>query len=189
MRKIILFMHTSLDGFVATKKGEINWIKLDEKLFDLAGEITAQSDTALYGRVTYQMMENYWPTAGNKPNATKHDREHSKWYNTVTKVVLSKTMKPTGKSDVQVISDNVPNEILKIKKQTGKSIVIFGSPSVGHSLTQLHLIDAYWLLVNPVLLGEGIPLFKNVPDKRILKLIDTKKFDCGVAGLHYITER
>ena len=93
MRKVILFMHISLDGFVAGPKGEMDWINVDEEIFNYASHRTSHSDMALYGRVTYQMMEGYWPTAGDQPAATKHDIEHSKWYNSVTKVVISRSMK------------------------------------------------------------------------------------------------
>ena len=95
-------MHVSLDGFVAGPKGEMDWIKLDDEMFDLVGGFTNEADTALYGRVTWEMMDNYWPTAANKPNATKHDIEHSQWYNKVDKLVLSKTMrgKKTDKSKI-----------------------------------------------------------------------------------------
>src|SRR3954468_15144633 len=96
MRKIISLMHVSLDGFVAGPNGEMNWIKVDEELFDYIGKRISESDTALYGRVTYEMMEGYWPNAGNEPNASKHDIEHSKWYNKVHKIVLSKTMTEAG---------------------------------------------------------------------------------------------
>ena len=78
MRKIISFMHISLDGFVAGLNGEMDWIKVDEEIFDYVGKRIGEGDTALYGQVTYQMMENYWPAAGTKPEATRHDIEHSK---------------------------------------------------------------------------------------------------------------
>src|ERR1044072_7028704 len=92
MRPLVSFMHVSLDGFVTGPNGEMNWIKVDDEIFDYAGERTSKSDTALYGRVTWELMEGYWPTAADKPNASKHDIEHSTWYNKVDKVVLSKTM-------------------------------------------------------------------------------------------------
>jgi dihydrofolate reductase len=91
MGKIVLFMHTTLDGFVAGQNGEMNWIIVDDEIFDFAGNNTDHADTALYGRVTYEMMEGYWPTAGNQPTASKHDIKHSNWYNRVTKVILSKS--------------------------------------------------------------------------------------------------
>lgn len=85
-------MHVSLDGFVAGPDGEMSWIKVDQEIFDFVGERIEKTDTALYGRVTYEMMENYWPTAGDNPSASKHDLEHSKWYNNAHKIVLSRTM-------------------------------------------------------------------------------------------------
>src|ERR1700729_2956313 len=115
MRKLIFFMHTSLDGFVAGPNGEMNWIKLDEAMFDFIATMTAQSDTALYGRVTYEMMQSYWPKAGEKPNASKHDKEHSAWYNNVLKVVLSKTIQETGLHNTNVISDHLSDNINKLK--------------------------------------------------------------------------
>lgn len=189
MRKIISFMHISLDGFVAGPNGEMNWIKVDEEIFDFIGKRISESDTALYGRVTYQMMENYWPTAGSKPNASKHDVEHSKWYRQVRKVVLSKTMKEAGLTNTKIISDNLSDKLNKIKQQEGSDIAVFGSPTATHSLMQLNLIDGYWLFVNPIILGKGIPLFVDVKDKIKLKLRGSHQFTSGVTELDYIVAR
>ena len=185
MRKMVLFMHTSLDGFVAGLNGEMDWIKVDEEMFDFAGQRTSEADTALYGRVTYQMMESYWPTAGDQPTATKHDIEHSKWYNQVSKVVFSRTMKGENLPDTKIISDNVINEITQLKQAPGKDIIIFGSPSASHTLMQENLIDDYWLFVNPILLGQGIPLFKDIKKRTQLNLLKTNVFSSGVVCLHY----
>jgi dihydrofolate reductase len=122
MRKLIFFMHTSLDGFVAGLHGEMDWIKVDDAVFDFVGTMTDQADTALYGRVTYQMMESYWPTAGDKPNASKHDIEHSKWYNKVSKIVLDKTIFEVEQNNTKVISENISDNINKLKQQDGKNI-------------------------------------------------------------------
>jgi dihydrofolate reductase len=192
MRKIISFMHISLDGFVAGPKGEMNWIKVDEEIFGHVGKRINEGDTALYGRVTYQMMENYWPTAGNKPSATRHDIEHSKWYRDVHKVVLSRTMNPDKGSDsgnAQIISDNLSDRINKIKQEPGQDILLFGSPTATHSLINLNLIDGYWLFVNPIILGKGIPLFVDIKDKIKLKLLNTHQFASGVTELNYIVDK
>ncbi len=109
--KIILSIHTSLDGFVAGSKGEMDWIKIDDEMFDLVSKFTDEADTALNGRKTYQMMENYWPTAADKPNATKHDFEHSQWYNKVNKVILSRTLRSKETNNTTFISDNIFSEI------------------------------------------------------------------------------
>jgi dihydrofolate reductase len=189
MRKIISFMHISLDGFVAGPNGEMDWIKADEEIFDYVGKRISEGDTALYGRVTFQMMENYWPTAADKPTATRHDIEHSKWYNKVHKVVLSKTMKDAGLTNTQIISDNFPDRINEIKQQTGSEILLFGSPTATHSLMQQNLIDGYWLFVNPIILGRGIPLFADIKEKIKLKLLTTRQFTCGVTELNYTVDR
>src|ERR1700712_5430557 len=189
MRNLIFFMHTSLDGFVAGPNGEMNWIKVDNEIFDFVGSMTDNADAALYGRVTYEMMQSYWPTAGDEPNASKHDKEHSVWYNKVSKIVLSKTISEKELDNTTVISDQLTDNINKIKNQDGKNILIFGSPTASHSLMSHGLIDEYWLFVNPVLLGQGIPLFKDVTERTKLKLIETKTFSCGVIALHYETKR
>ena len=192
MRKLISFMHISLDGFVAGPQGEMDWIKVDEEIFDYAGKRISEGDTALYGRVTYQMMEDYWPAAADKPAASKHDIEHSKWYNKVHKVVLSKTMKDADLANTKIISDNLSNEINEIKKSHNggsKDILLFGSPTATHSLIQLNLIDGYWLFVNPVILGQGIPLFVDIKDKIKLKLLSTHQFTCGVTELNYTVDK
>ncbi len=189
MRKIISFMHISLDGFVAGLNGEMDWIRVDEEIFDYVGKRISRGDTALYGRVTFEMMENYWPSAGDKPDASRHDIEHSKWYNQVHKVVLSKTMTGAGLSNTEVISDNLADRIHEIKQRPGNEILLFGSPSATHSLIQLNLVDGYWLFVNPVILGRGIPLFAGVKDTVKLSLLDTRQFACGVTELNYMVDR
>jgi len=185
MRHLIFFMHTSLDGFVAGQNGEMNWIKVDEEMFDFVATMTEQSDTALYGRVTYEMMQGYWPTAGEQPNASKHDIEHSRWYNKVSKVVLSRTINETGLINTKVISDQLKDNINKIKNQEGKNILIFGSPGASQSLLNEGLVDEFWLFVNPIILGQGMPLFKDITGTTKLKLVASKTFACGVIALHY----
>lgn len=185
MRNLIFFMHTSLDGFVAGPKGELNWAKLDDEIFDFVATMTEKADTALYGRVTYQLMESYWPSAADHPNASKHDKEHAAWYKKVPKVVLSKTINEKELENTIVISDKLAENINRIKNQVGKNILIFGSPTASHSLLSEGLIDEFWLFVNPVLLGQGIPLFKGISETTLLNLIETKIFACGVIALHY----
>jgi dihydrofolate reductase len=189
MRKIISFMHISLDGFVAGPNGEMDWIKVDEEIFDHVGIRIKEGDTAVYGRVTYQMMESYWPTAGNKPAATKHEIEHSKWYGKVHKVVLSKTMKDTDLANTTIISDNLSGKINEIKQTPGEDILVFGSPTATHALIQQNLIDGYWLFVNPIILGRGIPLFVDIKNKIKLKLLTTRTFTCGVTELSYTVDK
>lgn len=189
MRKIISFMHLSLDGFVAGPNGEMNWVKVDQELFEFVGKRIGEGDTALYGRVTYQMMEGYWPTAADQPTATKHEVNHSRWYKQVHKVVLSKTMKDATLTNTTIITDQLSDRIHEIKLQPGNDILLFGSPTATHALMQQNLIDGYWLFVNPVLLGKGIPLFVDIKEQTKLKLLSTRPFSSGVVELNYIVDR
>ena len=182
-------MHMSLDGFVAGPNGEMDWIKINEEIFSHVGKRISGGDTALYGRVTYDLMESYWPTAADKPNASRHDIEHSKWYKEVHKVVLSRTIKDNNANNTKIISDNLSARINEIREQPGEDILLFGSPTATHSLMKLNLIDGYWLFVNPMILGKGIPLFNGIQNKTKLKLVTTRQFECGVTELSYTVDR
>jgi dihydrofolate reductase len=185
MRQLISFMHVSLDGFVAGVNGEMDWIKVDPEMFELAGKQTDRSDTALYGRVTYEMMDSYWPTAAAKPQATSHDIKHSHWYNSVHKVVVSRSWEGRKLNHATIIGNNLEDEVLQLKQREGREIIMFGSPSTVHSLLRSDLIDEFWIFINPILLGQGIPLFKNISKKLPLTLISSRVFSSGVVSLHY----
>ena len=189
MQKIISFMHISLDGFVAGPNGEMDWIKIDQEIFDHVGKRISQGDTALYGRVTYQLMESYWPTAADKPEATKHDIEHARWYKNAHKVVLSRTLNEANLTNTRIISDNLQDRLNEVKQLASNEILLFGSPTATHSLIQQNLIDGYWLFVNPIILGRGIPLFVDIKEKIKLNLVTTRPFSCGVTELNYTVDR
>ena len=192
MRKIVSFVHVSLDGFVAsTAKGPagLGWISISADLFEYVEQRIQQTDTALYGRTTFEMMESYWPTAADKPDASQHDRNHSRWYKTARKVVLSKTLLEKNHVNTQIIGGNLSDEINKLKHSAGSEILMFGSPTATHALMAENLIDEYWLFVNPILLGQGIPLFKNIKDKNGLMLVNSKIFPSGVVCLQYEVKR
>lgn len=105
MRNLVYFIHISLDGFISGQNEEMDWIELDDAMFDFVAKMTSQADTALYARVTYELMQSYWPKAGEKANATKHNIEHSTWYNKVTKIVLSKAISKKGLENTKINSD------------------------------------------------------------------------------------
>lgn len=189
MGNIVLFMHTSLDGFAAGPNGEMNWITVNEKIFDFVEERIAQTNTALYGRVTFEMMEGYWPTAADAPGASKHDKVHSAWYKKARKVVLSNTLDEAAFINTMVIGKDYAAALQKIKQETAGDILLFGSPTAAHSLLAEDLIDECWLFVNPVLLGEGIPVFKGIKQKQPLKLVKTHVFSSGVVCLQHEFQR
>lgn len=185
MGKVTLFMHTSLDGFAAGVDGKMDWIHIDDEIFDFGSERIYATEFAIYGRKTFQLMESYWPSAADQPNASKHDIEHSNWYKNVKKVVLSRTLKSEKSSSIIIIGENLVEEIGSIKRKTDKEILIFGSPSAGHSLMSQGLVDNYWFNVNPILLGNGIPVFINSEIRHNLVLTNEKTHSSGVVSLSY----
>jgi len=189
MGNIVLFMHASLDGFAAGPNGEMNWITVNEEIFNYVEERIAQTNTALYGRVTFSMMESYWPTAADQPDASKHDKVHSAWYKKARKVVLSSTLNQADFENTTVINKDLVASINKIKAETTGDILLFGSPSTAHVLLAENLIDECWLFVNPVLLGEGIPVFKGIKQRQQLKLLKTHVFSSGVVCLQHELKR
>lgn len=185
MKKVVVFMHISLDGYAAGPNGEMDWIKVDNALFDYAGMRTRESDVAVYGRVTYELMEGYWPTAADQPNPTKHDLEHSEWYNKVQKVIVSRTMKDEKLPHTTIISDQLSENIKTLKMGAGKDIILFGSPSIVRALMADNLIDDYWLFLNPMILGKGIKIFDNLSNPLPLQLVTSEQLASGVICLHY----
>lgn len=183
-------MHVSLDGYAAGPNGEMDWIITDDaEMFPDIQALLEHVDTSLYGRVTYQMMESYWPTVPSNPASTEHELQHSKWVEDVQKIVFSKTLHEVTWNNTRLIDDNIVPEIKRLKALPGKHMMIFGSPSIGHFFMEHGLIDEYRINVNPVILGAGIPFFKNTPAPTKLKLLTSKTYPSGVLGLHYQTQQ
>jgi dihydrofolate reductase len=185
MRKLSLLAHTSLDGFVAGARGELDDFDASEENLQFVCSLTEQADSALFGRTSYELLNNYWPPAKDLPHASKGRVAFSTWYNRAKKIVISKTMKEQNLNNTIIISDDIANELIKIKNQPGKDILIFGSPAVAQLLMQQDLIDSYWIFVNPIIFGRGIPLFTGMENKIKLKLIFTKQFNNGEIALNY----
>jgi len=187
MRKLILFLHASLDGFVEGPNGamDIGWIAYDADLASHAKEILSTADTVIWGRSTYQMMHNYWPSMLSNPEASEHERKHAEWIEKTKKIVFSTTLDTVEWNNSRLVKDHVEEEINKLKQKQGKDMVILGSPRFAHYLMQLDLIDEYKITISPVLIGSGLPLFQGIQEKTNLKLIENKTFTSGAIGLHY----
>lgn len=187
MRKLILFLHASLDSFVEGPNGamDIGWIAYDADLANHAKEILSTADTVIWGRATYQMMHSYWPSMLSNPEASEHERNHAKWIEKTEKIVFSTTLDKVEWNNSRLVKDHVEEEINRLKQKQGKDMVILGSPRFAHYLMQLDLIDEYKITVSPVLIGSGLPLFQGIQEKTNLKLIENKTFASGAIGLHY----
>jgi dihydrofolate reductase len=185
MRELTLIVQTSLDGFVAGVNGEFNNFIGGEENLEFVCSITDDADAALFGRVSYQLLETDWPSAASKPDATQNEIRYSKWYNSVPKYVLSRTLKIKDSVNTYIISENIENEINNLKKQPGKSVLIFGSPTAVQSLLNLNLIDSFWIIVHPVIFGQGIPFFRDRKNIIKLKLLDSKQLSNGTLCQKY----
>ncbi|MBP3962617.1 dihydrofolate reductase family protein [Paenibacillus lignilyticus] len=187
MRKVVLALHASLDGIVEGPNGtgDIQWISYDDDLAKHAYNLFKTVDTILWGRGTYHIMKDYWPTVPSNPSAKPRDVEHSKWLDRTTKIVFSSTLDNIDWVNSRLVKDNAAEEIMKLKQQPGKDIMILGSPGLAHTLMQLDLIDEYQITVSPVVVGRGLPLFKGIDDKLRFKLLDSKTLPSGVVCLHY----
>jgi dihydrofolate reductase len=181
MRKIVAFNLITLDGFFEGPNREIDWHVVDEEFNDFAIDQLKTVDTILFGRVTYQMMAQYWPT----PAATTNDPVVAGMMNSLPKIVFSRTLDKVEWQNTTLIKENINDEVLKLKQQPGKDIVIFGSNDLMVSLATLGSIDEYRVMVNPIVLGKGNPLFKGLSDKLKLKLLKTRTFTSGNVLLYY----
>jgi dihydrofolate reductase len=185
MRKIILIVHTSLDGFVAGEKGEFDSFNPGPDNLDFVCSLTDGADAALAGRISYEMLDSYWPTAGDKKDATASEKKYSDWYNASEKIVLSETLSENKPGNVTVVGDDIKEKIIRIKNKKGKNILMFGSPTAFQSLNKLDLIDEYWVINYPVIFGKGIPFFTLAQMPRKLKTLNTRQLSNGEIATHY----
>jgi dihydrofolate reductase len=188
MRRVVLLEHISLDGYLAGPDGDMEWIRVDDELWDYVTPIIDTADTVLYGRTTYHMMQAYWPTAPDDPNASAHDIHHSHWLTTATKLVFSKTLPSApwdDSGDATLIRDDAAMVIRQLKQHSGKDLVLLGSPSLARSLIAEGLVDDYRINLNPVIVGGGMPLFPDMASLQQLRLESSRTFHSGVVGLHY----
>lgn len=189
MRNIISLAHISLDGFMAGPGGDMSFITMDDEIGDYIYPICNTVDTAVYGRITYQMMEGYWPTAGRGPDAGPHELTHARWYNGVKKIVASHTLPASSDPKVRVVGDDIAGALRAAKQQPGGDIMIFASPSLTHTLAAADLVDEWRLTLQPVVLGGGLPLFTRLEKRSQLELRSSKTFRSGVIAVHYMTKR
>ena len=179
MRKLIAAMNMTLDGFCNHEA-----MSADEEIHEHYNDLLRNAGTLIYGRITYQLMESYWPTVVKNPTGNKPMDDFAVLIDNISKIVYSRTLKNVDWKNTTLKKDIVKEEILGLKEQAGKNIVV-GSPGLIVALSQLDLIDEYQLGVQPTVLGSGLTLFKNIGDRIDLKLLKTKTFGCGAIMLYY----
>jgi dihydrofolate reductase len=181
MRKVIVAMQVTLDGYFEGPNREIDWHNVDTEFNEYAIDMLNSVDTLLFGRVTYELMASYWPT----PDAIKNDPIVAEKMNTLPKIVFSKTLNKVEWNNTRLVKDVISKEIEKMKQGPGKDMAILGSGSIMSEFAQRGLIDEYRIMVNPSVLGDGKPLFKGIKDRLNLKLTKTRTFGNGNVLLYY----
>ena len=179
MRKLIAAMNMTLDGFC-----DHTAMIADDEIHQHYNELLSNAGTLIYGRITYQLMESYWPSVVKNPTGNKPMDEFAILIDNISKIVFSRTLKNVDWKNSKLKREVIKEEVLELKQQAGKNILV-GSPSLIVALAQLDLIDEFQLSVQPTVLGSGLPLFKNIRDRIDLKLVKTKTFGCGAIALYY----
>ncbi len=177
MRSLIVSNVMSLDGFFEGPNHDLDWSVVDAEFFEYAKDMLRGADAILFGRKTYEHMANYWPTAPADEIADQ--------MNNLPKIVFSKALKNAEWKNSTLVKSDIAAEISRLKQLPGKDMVILGSASLASFLLQLGLIDEYRVILNPVFLGSGTPLFQDVKERLCLKLSKTQMFASGVVALYY----
>ncbi len=182
MRNLIAAINMTLDGFC-----DHTAMIADEEIHQHYSELLSNAGTLIYGRITYQLMESYWPSVVKNPTGKKPMDEFAVAIDNIPKIVFSNTLKNVDWRTAKLAKRDIKEEVLELKQSRngGSKNIIVGSPSLIVALTQLDLIDEYQLGVQPIVLGSGLPLFKNIKDRVDLKLLKTKTFGCGAVTLYY----
>ena len=182
MRKLIAALNMTLDGFC-----DHTAMIADEEIHQHYNELLSNADTLIYGRITYQLMESYWPSVVKNPTGNKPTDEFAVLIDNISKIVFSRTLKNVDWKNTKLKKEVIKEEVLELKQSRngGSKNILVGSPSLIVALAQLDLIDEYQLSVQPTVLGSGLPLFKNIRDRINLRLLKTKTFGCGAVTLYY----
>ncbi|MCC7196836.1 dihydrofolate reductase [Candidatus Peregrinibacteria bacterium] len=185
MRKVIFQMMVSLDGFIEGPKQDLSWHLVDDEFNKYAIDLLHSIDTIIFGRIAYELFESFWPAAMTDPSTTPDNLDIANQINDMHKIVFSKTMEKVEWKKSQLIQQLIPEEITKMKQQEGKDMVIFGGAGIAQSFMRHELIDEYRIMVNPIILGKGKPLFEDMTHRMNLKLLKTRTFNSGVVMLVY----
>ncbi len=182
MRKLLVFNSVTADGYFTDTNGDMSWAhKSDPEWNEFVAENSKSGGELLFGRVTYQMMESFWPM----PAAAKQFPEVAEHMNNLPKVVFSRTLDSVSWQNTKLVKGDLAEEVRKLKQETGEDMVILGSGSIVAQLAQSKLIDEYQMVVNPIVLGAGRTMFDGLKEKLDLKLTSSRTFGNGNVLLCY----
>ncbi len=181
MRKLSIFNFITLNGYYKGLNEDISWHRHGEEESEFSAESLKPGNTLLFGRITYEMMAGYWTT----PMAFQNTPEVAEGMNNADKIVFSRTLKKANWKNTKLIKSNIVEEIKKMKKMPGNDMTILGSGSILTLFAEHGLIDEYLFMIDPVVISDGTPIFKNIKNIPDLKLTMTKTFKSGVVLLQY----
>ena len=184
MRNVIFAINTTLDGCVDHTKQFV-----DEETLEYFNPLTQEVDLLVFGRKTYQLMVPYWPDVLKDSSATKADREFARTFDSLQKIVFSRSLGSAEDKNTRIIRTNLHEEMLKLKQEPGKNILV-GGVDIPSQLIKLGLVDEYRFVVGPILAGEGRRLMEGVslPEKLQLKLVESKPSKSGCVALRYLKQ-
>jgi dihydrofolate reductase len=187
MRRIVMSLGMSLDGYIEGPDADISWHRVDEELHAYFNEYFATASAFLEGRVTYELMEEFWPEADQDPNQSPTMAEFAGIWRNTPKIVYSRTLDTPG-PNATVVREVVPEEVRALQAQPGGDMIV-GGPVLVESFRQHDLIDEWRIFVHPVLVGGGRRLFESEGAPADLRLAETRTFGNGVVMLRYEVER
>jgi Dihydrofolate reductase len=177
MRKIILDLAMTLDGFIEGPNGEIHWCIMDDDMnFD---GFLSRIDSIFYGRVSYDAWGNF------QPDSNANETETNLWKNVHAKKKYVFSRQPRQDPGATFISEDIQQRVSAIKQQEGKDIWLYGGASLIKTFIQANLVDIYRISVHPIVLGKGKPLFEDLSERLHLKLMESRAFKSGVVQLIY----
>ena len=176
MRRLSVFNSVTADGYFTGENGDLSWAhKQDPEWNSFVAENSESEGQLLFGRVTYEMMAGFWPTAA----AAQAFPVVAAQMNKLSKVVFSKSLDKATWNNTQLLKGDLVDEVRKLKEASGPHMVIMGSGTIVSQLTQARLIDEYQMVFNPIVLGSGRTMFEGLKDKLSLKVIKTRAFQNG----------
>jgi dihydrofolate reductase len=185
MGRLIYSMSVSLDGFVATPSGSLDWVQVDEELHSSFNDEARESSAFLYGRRMWELMAAYWPTADTDPAAPPTIREFAAIWKDTPKIVFSRTLERVDHG-ARLVRDDAVAEVARLKAQPDYDMSV-GGPTITAPLLAEGLVDEVRLYVQPVILGAGLPFLPPLDDRIALQLVQTRTLDSGVVYLRYET--
>jgi len=183
MRKLILMMSVSVDGFIQGPNRELDWHMVDDELHSHFNEVLSAMGAFLSGRVTHELMAGFWPTADTDPSSTGPVVEFARIWRDMPKIVFSRTLERAD-WNTTVVRDLVAEEIQELKAQPGGDLAL-GGADLAAAFMRHDLIDEYRIYVHPIVIGQGKPLFQPSDARINLRLAETRTFGNGVVLLHY----